>query len=331
MTDVTEIVPTATIGAVCQAYADSVTDVREAFRLLGQTEKRLRTVYVNEFVHFLPDQWYLHESDAQECVKRLRREAWWYIYRQTRIWEICSIKQREQLEKEARDGALPEVTEPNVMAFLQKLQASLPDMFEQALKEVFDWLRPQRGWGAEYKTNNRFAIGKKVILGYCVDQRWGGHFDVYYGKKQHLQALDNVFHLLDGKGIARYPNDLVTAIDTEGAKGLQECQTPYFKCQWFRNGNLHVTFKRMDLVTEINQRAGASGLNEYDPKGAAIVPAGGGPGGQDDGEHDERQNPEDRPDVDAGAGPDDRARPGLPGPQADLPVPPVQDLGTRAA
>jgi hypothetical protein len=279
MTEVTELVPTATIAAVCQAYHDSAADVREAFRLLHQTDKRTKMVLANEYPHFLPDHWYLHGNEAQECVVRLRREAWWYIYRQTRVWEICSIKQREELEKEAREGDLPEVTELNVLAFLEKLQASLPDMFEQALKEVFDWLRPQRGWGGEYKTNNRFAIGRKVILGYCVDETWRGRFDVYYGKRQHLQALDNVFHLLDGQGVSRYPHDLVTAMNATGQKGGQACETDYFRCKWFRNGNLHITFKRIDLVTEINKRAGASGLNTYEPREPGIVPVGPAAGG----------------------------------------------------
>lgn len=330
MMETTDLVPTATIAAVCQAYHDSVTDVQEAFRLLHQTDKRIKTVLVNEYPHFLPDQWYLHDSDAEQCVKRLRREGWWYIYRQTRVWEICSIKQRETLEKEARQGELPELTELNVLAFLQKLGDSLPDMFQQALKEVFDWLRPQRYWGAEYKTNNKFAIGKKVILGFCVDQRWGGHYDVYYAKKQHLQALDNVFHLLDGKGVSRYPNDLVTAIDTAGNRGGQECQTPYFQCKWFRNGNLHVTFKRLDLVKEINKRAGASGLATYEPTGAEIVPADRGAGGNDDGDSATEQAGEMVAGTDseigagAAAGPDDAAAAGPDVPSAQVP-------GTRAA
>jgi hypothetical protein len=169
-----------------------------------------------------------------------------------------------------------------------------------------------------------------VILGYCVDQRWGGHFDVYYAKKQHLQALDNVFHLLDGQGIARYPNDLATAIDTVGNKGGQECQTSYFRCKWFRNGNLHITFERLDLVQEINKRAGASGLATYEPTGAAIVPADRRAGGNNDGASVRQSEDEVGAGANAPTGPDVTA--GSADAAAASPdVPPAQVPGTRAA
>jgi len=331
MIESTELVPTATVASVCQAYADSRADVLEAFCLLNQTQTRLRTVLVNEYPHFLPSNWYLSEHSGEECVKQLRREAWGYIYRKTRVWEVCSIKQRDGLERELSDGQLPEVTELNVLAFLQKLQDNLPDMFEQALTEVFDWLRPQRGWGAEYKTNNRFEVGKKVILGYCVDQPWGHHYHVYYGKYQHLQALDNVFHLLDGHGIARHPNDIVTAINAAGDDGGQQCETEYFQCKWYANGNLHITFKRLDLVKELNKHAGARGLNQCPPQdGHQIVPGGTATGGSGNGDHDREQDRES--DRESGAGPVVEAGPGpAPGPGAAPAtggdVPPVEEPG----
>ncbi|MBN1514063.1 MAG: DUF4942 domain-containing protein, partial [Phycisphaerae bacterium] len=189
--------------------------------------------------------------------------------------------------RELDRGELPELTELNVFAFLEKLQNSLPDMFEQSLQEVFDWLRPCDRWGPHYKTNNKYHVGGKVILGCVMERPWGGHFTVRYDKQQKLHALDNVFHLLDGQGVARYPHDLVTALRAAGDGGSQACETEYFACKWFCNGNLHLTFKRMDLVKELNRRAGASGLNEYTPTDGQIVPAGAGCGGNGDDDNDD--------------------------------------------
>ena len=33
-------------------------------------------------------------------------------------------------------------------------------------------------------------------------------------------------------------------------------QDDYFKFKWFRNGNLHIEFKREDLLTELNRVGG---------------------------------------------------------------------------
>jgi hypothetical protein len=328
MCETTDLVPAATVASICEAYAQCKGDVLEAFRLLHQVETRLKTIF--EYPHFLPDSWYLNETSGPESVTKMLRDCWSFLYRKTRVWEVCSIQQRRELEEELQRDKLPELTELNVFAFLEKLQASLPDMFEQSLKEVFDWLRPRDRWEPKYKTNNKYHVGKKVILGYCMERPWGRRFCVQYGKEQHLHALDNVFHLLDGRGIARYPNDLVTTLRTCGDQGLQECETEYFACKWFGNGNLHITFKRMDLVQEINKRAGASGLADYQPHDAEIVPVSDfGTGGNDD--DDEESHSEAGAGRDAGAGPDDPAGPGRSGPPADSALPVAQNFRPGAA
>lgn len=47
---------------------------------------------------------------------------------------------------------------------------------------------------------------------------------------------------------------LVDAIGTSGIKGVGE--TEYFKFKCYKNGNLHLEFKRSDLVDTLNQIAG---------------------------------------------------------------------------
>ena len=67
--------------------------------------------------------------------------------------------------------------------------------------------------------------------------------------------MDNAFHLIDGAGISKYPENAITAIEN-AAKNQDFAETEYFRFQWYKNGNLHIKFKRMDLVNKINQIAG---------------------------------------------------------------------------
>ena len=69
-----------------------------------------------------------------------------------------------------------------------------------AAKEVYEYLRPVR---SDYKTNDRFRVGRKVILCWAVERGYNGGFRVNYHREQNLVAIDRVFHLLDGKGILR--------------------------------------------------------------------------------------------------------------------------------
>ena len=75
-----------------------------------------------------------------------------------------------------------------------------------------------------------------------------------YDCENELRALDNVFHLLDGKPLSAYRNgDLTNAIQ-ESARGIGETEFFRFKCHI--NHNLHLEFKRMDLVLLLNEVGG---------------------------------------------------------------------------
>jgi hypothetical protein len=67
-----------------------------------------------------------------------------------------------------------------------------------------------------------------------------------------------VFHALDGNGtIKTHRGPLIDAI--EAAKdGTGE--TDYFRFRCFRNRNLHLEFKRLDLVAKLNTVAGGMRL-----------------------------------------------------------------------
>jgi hypothetical protein len=106
--------------------------------------------------------------------------------------------------------------------------------------------------GGEMKTNSSFRVGRKVILCNRVERTWNGQgFRVNHYREQEIKALDGVFHLLDGKGIIRdHRGPLQKAINECGAAGRGE--TDYFAFKCFKNGNPHLTMKRLDLVKELN-------------------------------------------------------------------------------
>jgi hypothetical protein len=258
------MIPSHTIEAMCRAYADAQRDVAEAFRLLDVAKKRLDGVFaagsygVSMLPHNISDS-YLG-SGAEETALNIRKLAWNYVLRQTRVLEMCGVKQREELVRQVSNGEdLPDLTEDNVWSLLNKLGDELPAMLEAALKEVFEFLTPSSKW-TRYKTNNSFKVGKRVIVSYAFDTQYGCRLN--YHKEPFIQALDNVFHLLDGKGVARYPDNLVTAIETALRKHEWCCETEYFKCKWFKVGTLHIDFQRLDLVDELNKRAGGGGLDK---------------------------------------------------------------------
>lgn len=68
-----------------------------------------------------------------------------------------------------------------------------------------------------------------------------------------------MFNALDGKG------QIARAHYSELANALKESrtnagETPLFSFRAHKNRNIHLAFKRLDLVAQINKRAGERGL-----------------------------------------------------------------------
>jgi len=54
----------------------------------------------------------------------------------------------------------------------------------------------------------------------------------------------------------KYPDDFITALSEAIRKNAPSAETPYFLCKWCKNGNLHIEFRRPDLLRRLNQFGG---------------------------------------------------------------------------
>jgi hypothetical protein len=133
---------------------------------------------------------------------------------------------------------------------------SIAEMHDEAITEVFNWLRPPY---SRHKTNSKFEIGERVVIASMVKTEYGGGFGISYGfSSQRLQALENVLNALDGQGLTSKHHYSAVQISVQESKA-SEGETPLFNWKAFKNGNLHLRFKRLDLLAKLNAKAG--GLN----------------------------------------------------------------------
>lgn len=186
-----------------------------------------------------------------ETIKEMERRAWDVLVDKLGIKNVMSLAKRRKFDEQLENGQLPPICEQTIIAILMGLAGQVQDFARDAAREVLDLLRP-RGRGAEYATNSTFRVGRRVILPYRVERRYGGAgYHVPYDRQQELTAIDGVFHLLDGRGIMREnKGPLIKAIDASDVVGRGE--TEFFKFKCFKNRNLHLEFKRIDLVKQLN-------------------------------------------------------------------------------
>lgn len=255
------------VSDLIEAYRSSCADVVRAFRMLDDAEKRLR----DTFALAGNTAWFrvcvghkghrsVEWSDPSQTIDALRREAWGAIVERLELRRVLSTTAWEKLEKTLRNEELPEISEENVKAFAAHHTASIADHFEEAVREVFDFLRPHR-YDHQYKTNDVDRIGERVVLSHWVTPSWDGAPQVHYQREQAASALERVFAGLDGQGhVAReHYSELHRVMrETKAWSGT----TTYYDWRAFKNGNLHLRFKRLDLVEKLNAVAGGARLKK---------------------------------------------------------------------
>jgi hypothetical protein len=260
-----------TITRLVNAYLQAETDLRQAFRLLGSVEQSLNDVFMTEstiasriHVH----QRYHHQgmawNDVEDALTELRRDVWRSLIQRLEIRGMMSEARWNDFHKRVQSADdVPPITMEYVMGFVQDMASQIPTMAEEKVVEVFEWLRPHN---SRHKSNSEEEIPPKVVMTWMLDwSDWAPHYRLHWERSQRLIALQSVFQALDGKGhvVKGAYSDVEIAMRLPDFNGAGE--TDYLRFRCFRNGNMHLAFKRLDLLARLNQIAGGRRLKRYNP------------------------------------------------------------------
>jgi len=256
MIEDTDIIPRETISAMAEAYQTAQNEIDQAFALLQSADNRMKFLF-GKYSDCLPSS---HCYEKDDIKKDLKRRAWITIIDRLEIRKVMSTKDLELFDKRMQDTkAMPDITINTILDIVATMHQNAPEYAKKLVFEVYEYLMPGNR-SERYATNvknARRALGKKVIISWAVAHRsWGGGFEVPYGAcRDKVLAIDKVFFALDGKGIPTgIYSPLVDAIGTTDNTGHGE--TDYFKFRAYSNRNLHLEFKRMDLVRQLKEIAG---------------------------------------------------------------------------
>lgn len=270
----TAVIPRQTLAQMAEAWQIAQGEIEQACTYLESAKVRLSSAFNADGYGFDVD---LHLSsknydrNSAQLIHQLKKNAWRYLVGRMGIRKLMSLAEQKELDKQLESGdGMPEITLPNLIAMLEGAMQNIPNMIEGLVKEVYNWLRPYSANPADYKTNQRnlWKLDRKVIKGYCVETWGSGHWRVNYHRQDQLTALDNVFHALDGKGIPSSHHgpltDAIYALPSHETTG----ETDYFRFKCYKNGNLHIEFKRSDLVDKLNAVAGGMNLGDVQAQAA---------------------------------------------------------------
>lgn len=255
-----------TIAELVALYEQSAAEIRQAYDLLSAAKDRLDGHFgardYNGSVRLRNRRGQeVDFGNVADVLGGLELEVWGYLTDRLELRRFLSVKRAEELDKMLTgksEETFPPLTIDNVLAFANGWRSQIGTMLEEAIQEVFEWLRPRH---SPYKRNSELEIPRRIILERVVDQTWRGDaFRVDYYRQAQVTALQNVFSALDGKGSVAetYRGALHDAINASGRSGVGE--TDYFRFRCYQNKNLHLEFKRLDLLKRLNQIAGGKRL-----------------------------------------------------------------------
>lgn len=150
-------------------------------------------------------------------------------------------KSRSQWDDQIKHLNTPDLTADNVAATFGALYDSRRAMFEAGVLECFRRL----SWN--YKTNQPAKFAKRIIVRHVIDI-WG--FPTR--SCDELDDLDRAMHVLAGLPEPDHRSSIQCVLRQRHSAGERSLEAPMMCLRWYKIGTAHVTFRRMDLVDQLN-------------------------------------------------------------------------------
>ena len=282
----TEMVEYTTASRLAAVYEQQVARVieamgtlRDAYTILGNEFKCQRgfDLYTTPNSGGSNLQNVCDERAAQDVEHSLHLDAWRILVDKLSIRRLMSSKRVNQLDELLEKGSivvdgvretLPPINPTTIVDVLMSFIENAESFLHEAIFEEYEYWKPHRAY-SKYKTNEKhtFKLEKKLMRSYAFNTWKYGDSTTIGGLSHtlqpHLTALDNIMHLLDGKGqVKGYSGPLVDAITSANHNKQQSASTDYFHAKWFLNGNMHLEFLRQDLLDKFNEICGTNRLAE---------------------------------------------------------------------
>lgn len=240
---------------LARAYGSAKAKIDEAYALLDEAAKIYNNAFNDSFIPLDNKNSYSVEGSREAVIQKMKKYSWRQLIDMMQVQKITSNERWKEIQEKlyGRNDDLPEISEQEIINIYRMYSDNASDILKEAIKEVWDYLRPGKSRWNDYKTNSPDRIGKKVILQSVLSELWSGKMQVSYFYQKELSNVDKVFHAMDGN-VGSYLNngyksELVDSVNTSPEEG----ETKYFSWKGYKNGNLHLTLKRMDIVEEMSR------------------------------------------------------------------------------
>lgn len=233
------------ITDICEARDSAIAKLSQALTLIDQAESTINGVCTYAFPSSE-----IHQPRIEELVKSIDRRLWQFAFDYTGFMQIMDREAKRNFMDDVERKA-PPFTIDNIRTTFLQFSQDASTMYARGIVNVFLRLSDKH----KTNTNEPFKIDEKCILTYMVSQSYGGGLEVRrwggYAEEQ-LNDIDRVFKTLDGQ--KHIQHSLEHAINAAWKnKGAKIYEDSYYRIKGFKNTNMHIQFKRADLLEKANK------------------------------------------------------------------------------
>jgi hypothetical protein len=190
------------------------------------------------------------ENALTSELKSIKRMYWNASLELSNVKKLMDASALRRLQSSFCSTECPDFTIETLRSTYIQAYSQADEMFTSGLIEVF-----KQATG-NYKTNDAFKVGRKMILDYMVDYcMYGGSLSLSHNRQDYLNDLDRVVRILDkakeqeAYTSMRLPNEIDTALRNKKTT----LENTYFKIKCFKKGTIHIEFKSQYVVNKINK------------------------------------------------------------------------------
>lgn len=195
---------------------------------------------------------FLAPGGPESCIRELDRRGWAYLLNESGLITFMNAAKRKEFDEQIRGNNCPEFTRENIEATFSNLYETRGEMFEDGVIALF------RSLSWNYKTNSPVGFSEKFVMTYFLDGQYTGKNPLVWLNHTAANRLDDLIRvccLIDGRPEPDHRDGIyhtfATPVRERGAPG--EFENEWFRVKWFKNGNGHLFFKRMDVIAKLNQ------------------------------------------------------------------------------
>lgn len=198
---------------------------------------------------------YGDESFFEEKIKKeVDASLWKAVFETTPLWSFLDMEAKVKMEESLLNPI--EFNHEDVLNTISEHFNDRDSYIRRGLINAFK--KTQNYSSGKYKSHDAFKLDKKLIFAAFVVYDYG-KTKKYYSIDyifHYIQDIDRAFHIFDGKKYEKNEIDSgkLREMISNNEKNLE---TEYFHIKMYRNGNLHLIFKRPDLVKKCNKEIAA--------------------------------------------------------------------------